>query len=148
MQIFMEVKVVSAKRIQSTCLGCLGNCGVVYEVENNKIISVKGDPQHPLTRGYICPKGRAVEEARTSPDRLRHPLKRMGGKGEGKWTQISWDEATDEIAAKLGEIKEKHGPEAIALADGVIGVCAGLDPDAGRFLHFLGSPNRLVDTHN
>jgi anaerobic selenocysteine-containing dehydrogenase len=79
---------------------------------------------------------------------LRYPLKRAGAKGEGKWNRISWDEAMDEIADKFSQIKKNYGPEAIVMADGFSGVLAGLDPVVGKFLHLLGSPNRLVDVHN
>jgi len=133
------------RTVKSNCLGCVGYCGAIYEVETNKIMKVKGDSKHPITGGYMCPKGRAVEEIRSSPERLRHPLKRMGAKGGGKWKQISWEEATDEIAERLIQVKEKHGPESFVLSVGALGVLAGLDHDIGKFLHLFGSPNRLVD---
>jgi thiosulfate reductase/polysulfide reductase chain A len=69
----------------------------------------------------------------------------MGAKGGGKWKQISWEEATDEIAERLIQVKEKHGPESFVLSVGALGVLAGLDHDIGKFLHLFGSPNRLVD---
>jgi len=136
------------KTVHSTCLGCIGNCGVIYEVENNKIVKVKGDSNHPLSKGYICPKGTAVEEIRSNPERLTHPLKRTGNRGAGKWAQISWEEAIDEIAGRLSKTKKEFGAEAIAIADGFSGVLAGLDPLVSKFTHLLGTPNRLVDLHN
>ncbi len=136
------------KKIYSTCLGCIGNCGAIYEVEDNTIVNVKGDPDSPLTKGFICPKGQAVEEIRSSPERLRYPLKRSGNRGEGKWFQISWDEALQEIADNLLRKKKEYGPEAVSLAVGFSGVLAGLDPVLGKFVHSFGTPNRLVDLHN
>lgn len=136
------------KTVRSTCLGCIGNCGAIYEVQDNKIVRIKGDRNHPLTKGFLCVKGQSVEEIRSRPDRLRYPLKRTGVKGEGKWTRISWDDAINEIAGKLSQIKESYGPEAIVMADGFSGVLTGLDPVVGKFMHLLGSPNRLVDLHN
>ncbi|MFH0844421.1 MAG: molybdopterin-dependent oxidoreductase [Pseudomonadota bacterium] len=136
------------RKVNSTCLGCIGNCGAIYEVENNKILKVKGDPDHPLTKGYMCPKGMAVEEIRSAPDRLKHPLKRIGNKGEGKWDQISWEDAISEIAERLSRVKEKYGAEAVVIADGFAGVLSGLDPVVGKFAHSFGTPNRLVDLHN
>jgi len=134
--------------IASTCLGCIGNCGAVYEVKDNRITGVKGDKDHPLTRGYLCPRGRAVEEIRSSPQRLRYPLKRAAGKGDGKWRQISWDEAVGEIAEKLGAVREEYGPESFVLATGFAGVLSGFNPVTSNFLHLFGSPNRLEDLHN
>ena len=136
------------KIVKSTCLGCIGNCGTIYQVEGNRIISAKGDPQHPITKGHICPKGRAVEEIRSSPDRLRRPLKRMGEKGGGRWKEISWEEAINEIAGKLIQVKEEYGPESFVLSVGFSGILAGFDHDIGKFLHLFGSPNRLVDLNN
>ena len=138
----------SKKTVYSTCIGCIGNCGAIYEVENNKITKARGNPDHPITKGFMCPKGLAVEEIRSSPDRLKQPLKRTGQKGEGKWAAISWDEAIDEIADNLSSVKSAYGPEAVAVADGFSGVLAGLDPIVSKFVHAFGTPNRLVDLHN
>lgn len=134
----------NGKVVQSICLGCISSCGAIYHVEDNRIVKVEGDLKHPLTSGYICPRGVAVEEVRSHPERLLHPLKRVGGRGEGKWKQISWDEAIGETATRLGEIKEKYGAEAVVGNVGFTGVLAGLDPDVGKFMHEFGSPNRLV----
>jgi len=135
------------KIVHSTCMGCIGNCGTIYEVENNRIVSVKGDPDHPLTKGYICPKGMAIEEIRSAPERLRNPLKRIGNKGEGKWTQISWEEAIGQIADKLINVKKEYGPEAVVFSEGFIGILGGLEPAMAKFENLFGSPNRMVDLH-
>ena len=135
------------KVVHSTCMGCIGNCGAIYEVENNRIVSVKGDPDHPLTKGYMCPKGMAIEEIRSAPERLRNPLKRIGNKGEGKWTQISWEEAIGQIADKLINVKKEYGPEAVVFSEGFIGILGGLEPAMAKFANLFGSPNRMVDLH-
>jgi anaerobic selenocysteine-containing dehydrogenase len=141
-------KLEQNKTVMSTCLGCIGNCGAIYEVENNKIIKVKGNSDSPLTKGFMCPKGLAVEAIRSSPERLKHPLKRMEQRGQDKWAQITWEEAIDEIADTLYRIKKQYGAEAVAIADGFSGVLAGLDPVVSKFVHSFGTPNRLVDLHN
>lgn len=138
---------MASKTVTGNCLGCISSCGAIFQVENDRIVKVEGDPKHPLTRGYICPRGLATEEIRSHPERLRHPLKRVGNRGEGKWKQVSWDEAIGEIAEKLAETKEKYGAESFVLNDGFVGVLAGLDPDVGKFLHLFGSPNRFVVLH-
>jgi anaerobic selenocysteine-containing dehydrogenase len=70
-----------------------GGCGLRVQVENGKIVKVEGDPDSPLNRGSICAKGIAQVERLNHPDRLLHPLKRTGERGEGKWERISWEEA-------------------------------------------------------
>jgi anaerobic selenocysteine-containing dehydrogenase len=136
------------KTVIGTCMGCVGNCGMIYEVEENKIVKIRGNPESPLTKGHVCPKGLAIEELRSNPERLLYPLKRTGERGQGKWTRISWDEATTEVADRLLQVKQVYGPEAFVIAIGFTGVIAGLDPDIGRFLHHFGSPNRLVTLHD
>ncbi len=136
------------RKVISSCLGCIGNCGMIYEVEDDKIIKIQGNPESPLTKGHVCPKGLAIEELRSNPERLKNPLKRTGERGEGKWANISWGEAISEIGEKFGQIKEEYGPEAVVVSIGFSGVLAGLDPDIGRFLHCFGSPNRLVTLHD
>lgn len=138
---------MASKTVHTTCLGCISSCGAIYQVENNRIVKVEGDPNHPLTRGFMCPKGLVVEDVRSHRERLRYPLKRIGKRGEGKWKQISWDEAIDETAAKLGEVRDKYGAEAVVGNVGAIGVLAGIDPDIGRFLAEFGTPNRLVSLY-
>lgn len=77
--------------------------------------------------GYICQKGIMSCRQPYNPKRLTHPLKRVGERGEGKWEKISWDQALDEIAEKLLELKEKYGPETLAMWD----VVASVPPSQG-----------------
>jgi anaerobic selenocysteine-containing dehydrogenase len=78
-----------------------GGCGLRVHVEDGKIVKVEGDPDSPLNRGTICAKGIAQVERLNHPDRLRHPLKRAGERGEGKWERISWDEALTTISHRI-----------------------------------------------
>jgi len=92
---------------------------VGVHVKEGKVVKIEGDPQPPfLSGGMICPKGMAYKQITYHPDRLKYPLKRVGERGEGKWQRISWDEALDTIADKLGQVREKYGPESIALTVG------------------------------
>jgi anaerobic selenocysteine-containing dehydrogenase len=95
-----------------------GGCGILAHVENGKITKIEGDPDSPINRGTICAKGIAQIERLSHPDRLIYPMKRVGEKGEGKWKRISWDEALDTIAGKIGETIEKEGEKAISFAQG------------------------------
>lgn len=92
---------------------CPDTCSMVYEVENGKLISVKGNAEHPMTRGGLCVKLKDYEKRHYHPDRLLHPMRRVGPKGSGQFEQISWDEALDEITSRWQAIIEEHGPQAI-----------------------------------
>ena len=96
-----------------------GGCGLLVGVKGNEIVQVKGDPEGYLNKGYTCYKGRVSADRLTHPDRLRHPLKRVGERGEGKWQRISWDQALDETAQNLLRIKEKHGARAVGFGVGM-----------------------------
>lgn len=104
--------------IRTVCEGCMSGCGVVVHRENGRVTKIVGDPDHPQNRGRLCIKGLTYDELLYHPDRVKHPMKRVGERGEGKWIEISWDQALDEIAAKFNEIIQNHGPEAITLGFG------------------------------
>jgi anaerobic selenocysteine-containing dehydrogenase len=86
---------------------------MVFEVENGKLHSVKGNPDHPMTRGGLCVKLKDYEKRHYHPDRLLYPLRRTGPKGSGQFERITWDEALDEITTRWKDIIEEYGPEAI-----------------------------------
>ncbi|MDX1574183.1 MAG: molybdopterin oxidoreductase family protein [Methylophaga sp.] len=92
---------------------CPDTCSMVYEVENGKLISVKGNAEHPMTRGGLCVKLKDYEQRHYHPDRLLHPMRRIGPKGSGQFERISWDEALDEITSRWQAIIKQHGPQAI-----------------------------------
>ena len=100
------------ERIPTFCAICGVHCAAIATVEDGKLIKWEQDKESGLEykpcRSF---KGLANKEIIEHPDRLKYPMKRVGEKGEGKWQRISWDQALDEIAAKLTEIKEKYGPE-------------------------------------
>ncbi len=131
--------------VRTVCQSCHCECGVLVTVTDGKITRVKGDPEHPMNRGFSCMKGKAAPELVYHPDRLKYPLKRVGKRGEGKWERTSWDEALDAIAAKLTDVKNTYGPESIAAIHGTgprRSLTISLLPYA------LGSPNRIsVDLH-
>ena len=92
---------------------CPDTCAMIYEIEDNKLISVKGNKDHPMTRGTLCVKVKDYEKRHYHPDRIQHPMKRVGNKGEGKFTKISWDEAIETITSKWKKIINQYGPQAI-----------------------------------
>jgi len=78
---------------------CPDTCGLLAEVEDGRIVTVKGDPDHPFTDGFICRKAGHFPEHVHSPKRITSPLRRAGPKGAGKFEPIGWDEALDEVAS-------------------------------------------------
>jgi anaerobic selenocysteine-containing dehydrogenase len=112
---------------------------MLVQVEDGRAIKVEGDPNHPPTRGFLCSKVNRYLERTYSPDRLQFPMKRVGKKGEGKFTRISWDEALDTIAARFKDIAAEN-PEAILPYSyaGTMGVVNGQSMDR-RFFHRLGA---------
>src|SRR5262247_3501730 len=80
---------------------CPDTCGMLVTVENGVAVKIQGDPTMPFTEGTLCTKVAHYLERTYSPDRLLYPQKRIGKKGEGKFRRITWDEALDEIAARL-----------------------------------------------
>ncbi len=92
---------------------CPDTCAMIYEVEDEKLVSVKGNKTHPMTRGTLCVKVKDYEKRHYHPDRLLFPHKRVGKKGSKKFERISWDEAIDTIHSKWKDIISKYGPQAI-----------------------------------
>ncbi|KAA3622888.1 MAG: formate dehydrogenase, partial [Bacteroidetes bacterium] len=89
--------------VPTTCFNCESACGLTafIDKETNKIRKLEGNPYHPGSRGRNCAKGPATINQLTDPDRILYPLKRKGNRGDGEWERISWDQALDEIAAKI-----------------------------------------------
>lgn len=92
---------------------CPDTCSMVFEVEDGKLTGVKGNPEHPMTRGGLCVKLKDYEKRHYHPDRLLYPMRRTGPKGSKQFERISWDEALNEIVGKWKSIIDEHGPQAI-----------------------------------
>ena len=87
-------------------------------MRDGKVVKVEGDPDHLMNRGFICIKGRSYPELLYHPDRLKYPMRRAGERGGCKWQRITWDEALNEIAEKLTQNRDKHGPESFMTIHG------------------------------
>ncbi|HEY7326680.1 MAG TPA: molybdopterin oxidoreductase family protein [Gemmataceae bacterium] len=92
---------------------CPDTCGIITEVQDGEAVSVRGDPDNPVTRGWLCAKVRPYLNHVYHPDRLMFPLRRVGPKGGGQWQRISWNEALTEIADRWKTIIAESGAEAI-----------------------------------
>ena len=93
---------------------CPDTCAMLVTVENGKAIEIRGDPSHPTTNGTLCTKVARYLDRTYSRDRVLHPMRRVGRKGEGRFARISWDDALDEIATRFATIAASaDGPQAI-----------------------------------
>jgi anaerobic selenocysteine-containing dehydrogenase len=125
----------------SVCaLDCPDCCSLLVTVENGRATRLRGDPGHPVTRGFLCGKVAQYLEHEYSPGRLLYPQRRVGAKGEGRFERISWEQALDAIAARLKTVAAEFGPEAILPYSygGTMGLLNGEGMDR-RFFHRLGA---------
>ena len=132
--------------LKTVCpLDCPDTCSVLVTVEDGRVTRIAGDPEHPITRGFLCHKVAHYDRRLYSPLRVLHPLRRVGAKGEGKFARITWDEALDEISARFKAILASDGGEAILPYSygGSLGIVHRM---AGhRFFYRLGA-SRLLRT--
>ena len=126
------------KEILTDCTLCYHSCGCRVTIEDGRAIEVKGLESHPINHGELCVKGEACLDNVYSPERIKYPMKRS----DSGFERISWDQALDEIAAKLNHLKDRFGPQVLGVFSGSIGVenleMAGLTQ---RFKAAFGSPN-------
>lgn len=131
---------MSSTQVRATCPhDCPDTCALLVTVEDGVATEVKGDPDHPTTAGVLCTKVSRYTERTYAPDRLLYPLRRTGKKGEGKFERISWEQALDEIAARLQPLAATE-PESILPYSyaGTMGLVQG-DSMSSRFFHKLGA---------
>jgi anaerobic selenocysteine-containing dehydrogenase len=129
-----------ATQVRATCPhDCPDTCALLVTVEDGVATEVKGDPEHPTTAGVLCTKVSRYVERTYHPDRLLHPLRRVGKKGEGKFERISWDEALDAISERLAPIAARD-PQAILPYSycGTMGLVQG-ESMSSRFFNKLGA---------
>ena len=135
---------MSKQTVKSICFECHSRCGVLLDIEDGRLASVKGDKDHPFSHGYTCPKGRAAMEIIYHPDRITTPLMRSGRKASGRFEPCSWDTALDRIAEELLHIREKWGAESVVFGSGTT---RGMAPYLNRFLTLFGSPNFMAPSN-
>ena len=131
-------------QVRSFCRFCQALCGIVVTVDGEQVVSVRGDDEHPTSRGYLCPKGRAMGAWHHHPRRLDDP--QLGdGSRDGTFRAVPWDVALDDLGAKLDKIRAESGPNAIGL---FFGTGSSFDAAGGRgafaFFHALGSHSRYT----
>ncbi len=131
------------KYIPTNCRFCGYQCGLIAQVEQDRAVAVEPDPtrypgEERVMRG--CRRWRQAVEVMDHPQRVNYPLKRVGERGSGKWQRISWEQALDEIAAKLNDLKVQYGPETLATS---IGAPHTSYWPLHRFMALFGSPNNM-----
>ena len=114
----MSDTVTVSRIVDGTCHhDCPDTCGWQVTVEGSgpteQAVQLRGNPAHPYSKGELCPKVNRFIDRVYSPDRVLHPLRRVGAKGEGRFEQITWAEALDDIATRFHGIIAEHGAEAI-----------------------------------
>jgi thiosulfate reductase/polysulfide reductase chain A len=125
------------KVVPTFCEICFWKCGVLAHVnDKGRVTKIEGNPDHPLSNGRLCPRGTGGHGLLYDPDRLRKPLLRKEKNGKQVFEEVSWDEALNFIAKKLGDIKTKHGPESVALFSHGYGASW-----FKRLMHAYGTPN-------
>src|SRR5579863_10100546 len=125
----------------SVCaLDCPDACSLLVDIEDGRATRLRGNPDHPVTRGFLCGKVARYLDRQYSPDRLLYPQKRIGAKGEGRFERISWDQALDTIAHQVDATAREHGSESILPYSyaGTMGLLNGSGMDR-RFFHRLGA---------
>ena len=129
---------MDAQTHKRTCNICEAMCGLIITHDDTSVLSIKGDPDDPLSKGFICPKAVALQDFRTDPDRITRPRV----KENGQWRDIGWDEAFEVAATRLRAVQEAHGRDAV-------GVYLG-NPNAHKFGNLMTIPGlvRALGTQN
>jgi anaerobic selenocysteine-containing dehydrogenase len=139
---------VSASReVVGACpLDCPDTCSWVVTVRDGVAVGLRGDRRHPYTRGALCAKVHRYLDYTRAPDRLLHPLRRVGARGEGRFTRITWDDALDEIATRWKAIIARHGPQALwpYYGSGTMGALQGVYGAGRRLWNVLGASQHVM----
>jgi anaerobic selenocysteine-containing dehydrogenase len=136
------------RTIRGACpLDCPDTCSWIVTLKGGQAVTLRGDPEHPFTRGSLCNKVADYLAYTRSPSRLLYPLRRVGPKGRGEFRRISWDEALERVAAGLGDAIAMHGPEAIwpFIGSGSMGLIQGIYGAGDRLWNLLGTSRHVFN---
>ena len=138
---------MSVRHVNGVCpLDCPDTCSWVVTVEDGRAVKLQGNREHPYTRGALCEKVNHFLEHTARPDRLLYPMRRIGKKGEGRFSRVSWEEAIGEIASRWRVLIERDGPQAIwpYYGTGTLGMIQGLAGAGKRLWNVLGTSQHHV----
>src|SRR4030042_4717651 len=100
------------------CLQCPGGCGLRIRSVNQWPVKLEGIKDYPINKGHLCPKGQSGLQVLYDPDRIRHPLKRKGKRGEGNWEKISWEEGMGLVTRRLKSLRQEGRPQGLMVLGG------------------------------
>lgn len=129
--------------VPTACRLCPAACGMRVRMVDGLPVGLEGNRTDPVTAGGLCPAGFAALQELVHPDRLKTPMRRTGERGSGRWTRISWDEALDEIAARLKKLRFEGRPERFAVLERGDSLLTSAWIE--RVLKAYGSPNLVLD---
>src|SRR4030042_2827600 len=125
------------------CPQCPSGCGLRIRSVNHWPVKLEGIKDNPMNKGRLCPKGQSGLQVLYDPDRIRHPLKRKGKRGEGNWEKISWDDAIRLVTQRLKTLRQEGRPQSLM---GMGGRYRGHMADLmARFMEAYGSPHHPGD---
>ncbi|MEF8822833.1 MAG: molybdopterin-dependent oxidoreductase [Desulfohalobiaceae bacterium] len=131
---------MSSRTVRTICFECHSRCGVLLDIEDDRLNGVRGDKEHPISRGYICPKGAAAPEIVHHAERITAPLVKSGG----VFREASWESALSLIAKNMVRARDRDGPESVVFGSGTT---RGLAPSMNSFLSAFGSPNLMAPSN-
>lgn len=129
------------RAVPGGCNICFNCCTLKFHFKGEELVNITGNEEDPVLQGRVCPKSQFTLQLYHNERRLKHPLKRAGKRGEGRFERITWEQALDEIAAKLRAVRDRWGPEALAL---FVGTRTGLltkNAYVRLFSQMWGTPN-------
>jgi thiosulfate reductase/polysulfide reductase chain A len=131
--------------VASTCWECSAYCGSLITVNDaGRVAKIMPNPKNPLSKGAFCVKGmRGLPEWTYNPNRLLHPMRRVGDRGAGQWQRISWDVALGEMADRMASIRTEHG--ARSLVGAVSGAAFSRGAIMALLMRSIGSPNWMIN---
>ncbi|HWB46078.1 MAG TPA: molybdopterin-dependent oxidoreductase [Hyphomicrobiaceae bacterium] len=128
----------------TTCWECSTCCGALATVRDGRVVEFSPNRANPYSNGAFCIKGmRGAPGIAYHPNRLLHPMRRTGARGEGRWARISWDEALDEMADRFAQIRQRYGAEAIVGATS--GAYFSRSLITALMMRSIGSPNWMIN---
>jgi len=128
--------------VPAGCNICFNCCTTKVHLKGNQVVRITGNDEDPLLQGRVCPKSQLTLQLYHNEHRLLYPQKRVGARGEGKFERISWDQALDEIAARLTKVRDAFGPEALAMFIGTRTGAVDYRCTTSMFAQMWGTPNK------
>jgi anaerobic selenocysteine-containing dehydrogenase len=118
------------RTVRSFCRICTSVCGILVDVDGEMVTRVRGDREHPLSKGYTCPKGRALPQMHHHPDRIERPQMRI----DGQLQDTTWEACLDDLGTRIRSVIDRHGPESLGI---FFGTGVGMDAIGTRVAEAL-----------